>query len=125
MDGKLHILIADDSDVVRMALVKTLEDAGHQVVETTNGQEALEMACQQSFDLVITDMKMPKMNGLELIIELRRLKDYQATPILGLTNLNTETILAQLKAAGANGWLQKPFGRDGLLNTLHELDLTG
>ena len=124
MAKQLRVLIADDSDVVRMALAKTLQDAGHQVVETANGQEALAVAQQQNFDLVITDMKMPKMDGYELIAELRQLKSYQAIPILSLTNLNTAAFLAQLKAAGADGWVQKPFGKDSLLHTLDKLALT-
>lgn len=124
MDSAIKALIADDAESVRLALAMTLRSVGIDVVEAADGKEALALAQKQNFDLIITDVKMPGINGLELICRLRKMRQYKTTPILSLTNLNTESFLRELKAAGASGWIQKPFGRDGLLRTLDRLALT-
>lgn len=114
-------LIVDDSASIRMVLTITLRDAGIEVIETTNGKQALEQAKKHQVDFVITDISMPGMDGLELITELRKLANYQFTPILTLTNLNSDGIKQKLKDIGATGWMQKPFGSENLIKTVTKL----
>ena len=121
MNHTLTALIADDSESIRMVLAITLRDAGIKVVEATNGEEALAQATQQQFDFVITDINMPKMDGVGLIKALRKLGNYRFTPILTLTNLNSDRIRQELKSVGATGWVQKPFGPASLLKTIEKL----
>lgn len=121
MENKTTILIADDSESIRLALSKTLRDAGFHVDEACDGKEALKKAKKVDYDLIITDVKMPKISGLELIGTLRKLRQYKTIPILSLTNLNTQGFITELKKVGATGWIQKPFGRAGLLKTLNQL----
>lgn len=104
-----------------MVLGLTLRDAGIEVVEATNGEEAFAFAIKQQFDFVITDINMPKMSGTDLIKQLREMDNYKYTPILTLTNLNSDGIKQKLKAIGASGWVQKPFGQETLLKTIEKL----
>ena len=115
------VLIVDDSKVVRQVLAMTLQDAGFSVIEASNGKEAIKLAKKYRFEFVITDIKMPKMDGLELIRKLRKMRQYKKTPILSLTNLNSDHFKTELKQAGATGWVNKPFGRHSLLNTIEKL----
>ncbi|MDH5408799.1 MAG: response regulator [Gammaproteobacteria bacterium] len=121
MNRSLTALIADDSASIRLVLSITLSDAGIKVIEASNGQEALAAAEKQQFDFVITDINMPVMDGVDLIKQLRTLPNYRFTPILTLTNLNSDNIKQQLKDAGATGWVQKPFGPQNLLKTIEKL----
>lgn len=121
MNYKLTSLIVDDSQSMRMALGYVLRDAGITVVEAIDGEDALAQAKKQQFDLVITDINMPKMNGLSLIKMLRTLPSYEFTPILTLTNLNSDRIKQEIKSAGASGWIQKPFGTETLLKTIQKV----
>ncbi|MDH5776880.1 MAG: response regulator [Gammaproteobacteria bacterium] len=121
MNRSLTALIADDSASIRLVLSITLSDAGIKVIEASNGQEALAAAEKQQFDFVITDINMPVMDGVDLIKQLRTLPNYRFTPILTLTNLNSDNIKQRLKDAGATGWVQKPFGPQNLLKTIEKL----
>lgn len=121
MKNTINALIVDDSAAIRMVLRVTLRDAGFNVVEAANGEEALAHATTQQFDFIITDVEMPKVNGLDLIKKLRALTNYKFIPILSLTNLNSDRIKNELKLAGATGWIQKPFGPGSLLKTLEKL----
>jgi len=121
MNPMLKALIVDDSESIRMVLRITLSDAGIEVFEATNGEEALNQAQNNIFDFVITDINMPKMDGMDLIRALRKLPHYRFTPILSLTNLNSDKIKQELKSVGATGWLQKPFGPENLIKTIEKL----
>ena len=121
MNQSLKALIVDDSASMRMVLGVTLRDAGIEVLEATNGQEAFDLALKQQFDFVITDINMPKMGGIDLIKRLRDLENYRFTPILTLTILNSDNIKQELKSIGATGWVQKPFGPETLLKTIEKL----
>lgn len=103
------ILAVDDSGSLRQMVVFSLKAAGYQVVEAIDGQDGLERAQQQAFDLVLTDQNMPRMDGLTLIRSLRKLANYQKTPILMLTTEAGDDMKSKGRAAGANGWLVKPF----------------
>jgi two-component system chemotaxis response regulator CheY len=96
----------------------TLTGAGHQVEQATDGREALQIAERQKFDLVITDVNMPNMDGITLVRELRSLASYKFVPLLVLTTEATAERKQQGKAAGATGWLVKPFNPERLLATI-------
>ncbi|MDH5446660.1 MAG: response regulator [Gammaproteobacteria bacterium] len=120
-NSQLRVLIVDDTEAMRMVITMALKDTGYVVTEAENGQQALKMAKKEQFDLIITDIRMPEIDGLMLIKKLRKMKQYRDIPILSLTNLNSENFKQKLKQAGANGWVQKPFGRETLLRTLNSL----
>lgn len=114
-------LIVDDSSSIRMVLRMTLENAGYEVIEATNGQEALNTASKQHIDFVITDINMPGMDGVELVRSLRAQSTYRFIPILTLTNVNAERKKNEARDAGATGWIQKPFAPESLVNVLHKV----
>ena len=103
------ILAVDDSGSLRQMVVFSLRAAGYQVVEAVDGQDGLDKARTQVFDLVLTDQNMPRMDGITLIRSLRALSAYAKVPILMLTTEASDEMKAKGRAAGANGWLVKPF----------------
>lgn len=103
------ILAVDDSGSLRQMVVFSLQAAGYQVTEAVDGMDGLEKARQSSFDLVLTDQNMPRMDGLNFIRALRNLPAYQKVPVLMLTTEYSDEMKAKGRAAGANGWLVKPF----------------
>lgn len=103
------ILAVDDSGSLRQMVAFSLKAAGYQVIEAIDGQDGLEKARNQVVDLVLTDQNMPRMDGLTLIKSLRGLPSYQRVPILMLTTEAGDDMKAKGRAAGANGWLVKPF----------------
>jgi len=112
------ILAVDDSASLRQMVAFTLKEAGHEVVEATDGVEALDLARTAAADLVISDVNMPRMDGISLVRELRGLPDYKFTPILLLTTESSDDKKQEGKAAGATGWLVKPFDPEALLTTI-------
>lgn len=112
------ILAVDDSASMRQMVAFTLKSAGHEVVEAVDGKNALDIAQKQSFNLVLTDVNMPNMDGLTLTKELRALPSFKFTPILILTTEAGGDKKTQGKAAGATGWLVKPFNPEQLLSTI-------
>jgi two-component system chemotaxis response regulator CheY len=88
------------------------------VTDAADGKQALDLAQKESFDLVLTDVNMPIMDGITLTKELRALPAYRFTPILVLTTEAGADMKQQGRAAGATGWLVKPFNPDQLLSTL-------
>ena len=115
------ILAVDDSASMRQMVAFTLKGAGHDVVEAADGVEALNKAKTQAFDLVITDVNMPNMDGISLIKELRALPNFRFTPMLMLTTEAGMDKKQEGKAAGATGWIVKPFNPEQLLNTVKKV----
>jgi two-component system, chemotaxis family, chemotaxis protein CheY len=113
-----RILAVDDSAAMRQMVGITLTGAGHDVHQAADGAAALEIAERQKFDLVITDVNMPKMDGITLVRELRSRANYRYVPLLVLTTEATLERKQQGKAAGATGWLVKPFNPERLLATI-------
>ncbi|HEX7873514.1 MAG TPA: response regulator [Sphingobium sp.] len=109
------ILTVDDSSSLRMAIRIALSGAGYAVTEAADGLEGLAKAQGSKFDLIITDLNMPNMDGLSMIKEVRKLPIQTGTPIIFLTTESDDAMKAQAKAAGATGWLVKPFVPDQLL----------
>ena len=115
------ILAVDDSASMRQMVSFTLKGAGFDVTEAVDGQDALAKAKQQKFDLVISDVNMPNMDGISLIRELRALDAFKFTPLLLLTTESAADKKQEGKAAGATGWIVKPFNPDQLLNTVKKV----
>ncbi len=113
-----RILAVDDSAAMRQMVGITLTGAGHDVQQAADGREALQFAERERFDLVITDVNMPVMDGLTLVKHLRSMPSYRGVPLLVLTTEATTEKKLEGKAAGATGWLVKPFNPDRLLATV-------
>ncbi|ABE50204.1 MULTISPECIES: response regulator [Methylobacillus] len=115
------ILAVDDSGSLRQMVVFSLNAAGYQVIEAVDGEDALNKAQTQVVDLVLTDQNMPNMDGLTLIKSLRNLSSYQKVPILMLTTESSDEMKALGRAAGATGWLVKPFDPKRLLDVVQRV----
>jgi two-component system chemotaxis response regulator CheY len=115
------IMTVDDSTSMRQMVKATLQSAGYGVVEAADGQEALDYARENSVDLVISDVNMPRMDGITLVHELRALSTYRLTPLLLLTTESSQDKKLEGKRAGATGWIVKPFNPQQLLATLQKL----
>ncbi len=115
------ILAVDDSASMRGMVSFTLLGAGHEVSEAENGLLALEKARGTRFDLVLADVNMPVMDGLSMVRELRALPQYKGVPILMLTTESNTEKKMEGKAAGATGWLVKPFDPEQLLATVRRV----
>lgn len=115
------ILTVDDSSSVRQMVSFTLGKAGYQVLEAVDGQQGLDTASRQGFDMVITDLNMPNMDGIQMIQEIRKLEGYRFTPILMLTTESQADRKDAGRKAGATGWIVKPFNSDQLVGVLRKL----
>lgn len=109
------ILTVDDSASVRQMVKITLSAAGYGVVEGEDGRDGLAKAKSNQINMVVTDLNMPNMNGIEFIRELRQIPAYRGIPIVFLTTESDDGIKAQAKAAGATGWITKPFKQEQLI----------
>ncbi|MFI4895911.1 MAG: response regulator [Steroidobacterales bacterium] len=112
------IMTVDDSASMREMVRATLQFAGYGVIEAIDGQEALEYARENTCDLVIADVNMPRMDGITLVRELRALPHYRLTPLLLLTTESSQEKKLEGKRAGATGWIVKPFNPERLLATM-------
>ena len=115
------VLTVDDSASIRQMVGMTLKQAGYNVVEAADGQEGLDKARSGAFNLVLTDQNMPRMDGLTLVKALRGLPNYKTVPILMLTTESGDAMKAQGRAAGATGWLTKPFDPAKLLEVMKKV----
>ncbi|HEY4969355.1 MAG TPA: response regulator [Steroidobacteraceae bacterium] len=112
------ILAVDDSASMRQMVLITLKGAGYDVQQACDGVEALEMARLFTVDLVLTDVHMPRMDGITLVRELRALLGYKFVPMLILTTESSQEKKMDGKRAGATGWIVKPFNPPQLLATV-------
>lgn len=111
-----NILIVDDSPSIRQMVEMTLKSASYNVTTAPDGQAALELCQKNQYNFVLTDQNMPRMDGLTLIKSLRAMSNYGTTPIIVLTTEASDTMKSQGKAAGATGWMVKPFDPKKLLD---------
>ena len=109
------VLTVDDSASIRQMVSFTLKSAGYEVVEAVDGMDGLEKAKGKAFNLVLTDQNMPRMDGTSLTRKLRETSQYRSTPILILTTESSDQMKMAGRAAGATGWLVKPFDPPKLL----------
>ena len=117
----LRILTVDDSASMRQMVAFTLRSAGYDVDEAEDGKIALDKARVARFNCVVADVNMPNMDGISLIRALRGLPDYKFTPMLMLTTESAADKKAEGKAAGATGWLVKPFNPEQLVATVQKV----
>ena len=115
------ILAVDDSPSMRKMVSFTLTGAGHRVVDAIDGEDAYEKAQTQIFDLVLTDQNMPRLDGLGLTRKLREHPRFKTTPILMLTTESSDLMKQAGRAAGATGWLVKPFDPARLLDVINKV----
>ncbi len=116
-----RILTIDDSKTIRDMLMLTLADAGFDVLQAVDGQDGLEVLDKEQVDVVITDINMPRMDGYEVIRQMRSNSMHKSTPILVLT---TESELEKknlARTAGATGWMVKPFDPERLIATINKV----
>lgn len=109
------ILTVDDSASIRVTIKIALTGAGYTVAEAENGADGIAKANAGNFDLIITDLNMPVMDGLTMIEELRKMPAHAGVPIIFLTTESDEGMKQRAKAAGATGWLTKPFNPEQLV----------
>jgi two-component system chemotaxis response regulator CheY len=114
-------MVVDDSASIRRMIIACMEHCAYDVQAAADGTAAHVLARAQVFDLVITDQVMPVLDGITLIRTLRTMPEYQRTPILMLTTESGIDIREQARAAGATGFLSKPFDPDGLMHSVEQL----
>jgi len=112
------ILTVDDSPTVREMLKTTLQNAGFNVLQAINGEEALKLLEAESIEMLITDLNMPKLDGISLIREVRKSPGGRFLPIIMLTTESQEDKKREGKSAGASGWIVKPFKPEQLLSVV-------
>ncbi|MDD5295631.1 MAG: response regulator [Rhodocyclaceae bacterium] len=115
------VLAVDDSASIRQMVAFTLKSSGYEVVEAVDGQDGLDKAKSRTVNLVLTDQNMPRMDGLTLIKSLRALPAYKSVPILMLTTESSDAMKSQGRAAGATGWLVKPFDPQKLIEVVKKV----
>ena len=115
------ILIIDDSESIREVVNFTLENAGHEVEAAVDGVDALTYLEKNHYDLIITDLHMPNMDGIELIKNARKMEAHKFVPILFLTTESQTEKKMQAKEAGATGWIIKPFAPEKLLMAVNKV----
>lgn len=115
------ILTVDDSPSMRKMVSFTLTGAGYKVIEAVDGVDAFEKAQHQPIDLVLTDQNMPRMDGLGLTRKLREHPQFKTVPILVLTTESSDLMKQAGRAAGATGWLVKPFDPGRLIEVIKKV----
>lgn len=121
MVDKTVILAVDDSLSIREMVAFTLRADGHDVVTAEDGVDALRIARDQRIDVVVTDVNMPNMDGITLVRELRGMEKFRFTPLLILTTESSSEYKQKGRAAGATGWLVKPFQPEQLQETVRRV----
>lgn len=115
------IMTADDSASIRQMVSFTLKDAGYEVVEAVDGKDALNKLNGAKINMLITDLNMPNMNGIELIKGARAIPAFKFIPIIMLTTESQAEKKQEGKAAGATGWIVKPFKPEQLLAVIKKV----
>ncbi|SPP65127.1 response regulator [Nitrospira lenta] len=119
--GKI-VLVVDDSSTMRQMVAYTLTSAGYEVVEAGNGKEAVgKLNGGAKPALVVTDLNMPEMDGITLITEIRKMAAFKFTPILMLTTESADDKKKAGQAAGATGWIVKPFNPEQMLKVIQKV----
>ena len=117
------IMIVDDSSSVRTVVKATLMSAGYSVIEGVDGKDGISKLTGQKVHLIISDVNMPNMNGIEMVKEIKQMPDYKFTPICMLTTESEQSKMDEGKAAGAKAWIVKPFQPPKLLDAVSKLVL--
>lgn len=115
------ILIVDDSFSLRRTLSIALKGVGYEVVEAADGREALACLDGRKFNLIISDVNMPNMDGISFVKAAKQLPNYRFTPVIMLTTETDQSKVAEGKAAGVRAWVVKPFQPPALLDAVAKL----
>ena len=116
-----RILTVDDSASIRQMVSFTLRKADYEVVEAVDGKDGLAKVSSGKFDLIVTDLNMPNVDGIQLITAVRKLPGYSFIPILMLTTESQAEKKDAGRKAGATGWIVKPFNADQLIAVVQKL----
>jgi two-component system chemotaxis response regulator CheY len=119
--NNIRILTIDDSKTMRDMLMLTLADAGFDVIQAVDGKDGVDLLERENVDVVITDINMPRMDGYEVVRQLRARPEHKTTPILVLTTESEAEKKNIARAAGATGWLVKPFDPERLVATVRKV----
>lgn len=117
----INILVVDDAKSMQDIIAFTIKSKGYEYELANNGEMALQLARSKHFDLILTDINMPEMDGFSLTQELRQLKDYSHTPILVLSTEFSPEKKQKGREVGATGWIIKPFNGDKLITAIEKL----
>jgi two-component system chemotaxis response regulator CheY len=115
------ILIVEDSRSMRRIVRSALESEGYQVAESEDGRQALNALGDVAPHLIITDVNMPEVDGISLVREIRRLPSFRFTPVIILTTESGEDMKENGRAAGATGWIVKPFTPEQLVAVVRKV----
>lgn len=115
------VLLVDDSATIRNMLKATLEPSGYRILEASGGRAGLEIVRQEALDLLICDQNMPGLDGLGLVKAIRAGSNNRNVPILVLTTETSDAMKSAFRAAGASGWMSKPFTPERLETALNKL----
>lgn len=118
MSSNFTILVVDDSEFMRQGIIMTLKHAGYDATAAANGVEALKLAESQNFNIVLTAINMPVMDGFTLIRELRSLSNYKNTPIITITTESSDVKKEKCKDVGITEWIMKPINHYKLLSVV-------
>jgi two-component system, chemotaxis family, chemotaxis protein CheY len=121
MGSPKTIMTVDDAVTIRKMISMTLKGAGHEVMEAVDGAAALDALKDRPVDLIISDVNMPNMDGIEMTRQLRQTSTHNRTPIILLTTESAQEIKDKGRAAGATGWIVKPFKQEQLLAIMTKL----
>lgn len=116
MSGRKRILIVDDEGIVRISCKRILSPEGYEVEVASDGYEAIELIRKQTYDVIITDLKMPKMDGLEVLQWIKR--ESPSSKVIVITGFSTPDIAEKSTSLGANKYLEKPFTPEALLSAV-------
>jgi len=118
VESAKRILVVDDSESIREAIEMALTGAGYQVHKAVDGLDGVKSIGNKSFDLVITDLNMPNMDGISLVQEIRKDDKNKFLPVLILTTESQNVKRQEARNAGATGWIVKPFVKDQLIGVV-------
>lgn len=117
----MRVLTVDDSRTILAMLHHTLSNAGFEVLQAEDGQQGLDLLRDQAVDVVITDINMPVMDGIEFIKQVRATGQHNSLPILILTTETSQDKKDQGRAAGGTGWIVKPFDPEKLISVIRKV----
>ncbi len=115
------ILVLDDADITRLIATRALQAAGYEVIEATNAKAALSMLDVRSVSMMVSDLSMPVMVGIEFVKAVRKLPNCKFLPVLMLTAADEDELKQKGKDAGVNAWMTKPFKPNLLVETVNKL----
>ena len=115
------ILIVDDSDSLRQVVNIALSGAAYNVIEACDGRDALSKLNGTKVHLIVSDVNMPNMNGIEFVKQAKQLPQYKFTPVIMLTTENQQSMMEEGKKAGAKAWMVKPFKPAQMLQAVSKL----